>query len=102
MQDYYTYYVYILASKPGGTLYIGITNDIVRRVWEHKTFLHPSCFTAKYNVTRLVHLDTFDNVMTAIQHEKRLKKWKRKWKLDLITQTNPFWHDLSINYQHVA
>jgi putative endonuclease len=69
----FTYYVYILASKPGGTLYVGITNDMARRIWEHKNFIHTNCFTAKYNVTQLVYTEIYDNVMTAILREKKLK-----------------------------
>lgn len=102
MDDYFRYYVYILASKPGGTLYIGITNDIVRRTYEHQTFAHPKSFTARYKVTRLVHVEFFDNVMNAILREKKLKTWNRQWKLNLVTKANPFWHDLSTNWQHVA
>lgn len=102
MPDYFTYYVYILVSRIGGTLYVGITNDIARRVWEHQHFIHPKCFTAKYKVTQLVHIEVSHNVMDAILREKRLKKWNRKWKLELITKTNPYWHDLSTQWQHIA
>ncbi len=102
MADEFRYYVYILASRPGGTLYVGITNDILRRMEEHQKFIHPKCFTARYKVTQLVHIEPYDNVMTAILREKAIKKWQRTWKLNLITHTNPFWHDLSKNGQHIA
>lgn len=102
MDEYFRYYVYILASHPAGTLYVGITNDIVRRMAEHKGYIHPRCFTARYNITQLVHIELYDNVMTAILREKTLKKWRRDWKFNLITQANPHWTDLSTNWQHVA
>lgn len=87
------YYVYILASKRNGTLYIGITSDILKRVWEHKNKAVKG-FTGKYNVTRLVYYECYDDPENAILREKRLKKWKRKWKLELIEKTNPEWNDL--------
>jgi putative endonuclease len=102
MPDYFTYYVYILASRPSGTLYVGITNDIVRRTWEHQNFTHPKCFTARYKITQLMHIEVYDNVMTAILREKKLKKWHREWKFNLITKTNPNWQDLSKEWRHVA
>ena len=86
-------YVYILASERNGTLYIGITNDLIRRVYEHKNNLIEG-FTSKYNVQRLVYYEQFDNIEYAIQREKRLKKWYRKWKLELIEKSNPNWNDL--------
>ena len=88
-----TYYVYILASRRNGTLYIGITNDLVRRVYEHKNDLVPG-FTSKYGVHQLVYHECFEEVDQAIEREKRLKKWKRKWKLELIEKVNPEWKDL--------
>ena len=102
MPDYFTYYVYILASKPSGTLYVGITNNLTRRVWEHQQETNPNSFTARYNVKSLVYVEVFDNVMTAILYEKRIKKWRREWKFNLITTTNPHWINLSTNWQHVA
>ncbi len=86
------YYVYILASERNGTLYIGVTNDIVRRVHEHKNNLVDG-FTSKYSVHRLVYYERFDNVELAIEREKQMKKWKRKWKLELIEKVNPDWND---------
>jgi len=88
-----TYYVYILASKRNGTLYIGVTNDIIRRVYEHKNNLVPG-FTSKYGVHRLVYYERFNDIEYAIQSEKRLKKWNRSWKLELIEKVNPGWKDL--------
>jgi len=88
------YYVYILASKRNGTLYIGVTNDLFRRVEEHKKKLVKG-FTSKYNVNKLVYYEEFDYIEDAIYREKQLKKWRRKWKLDLIEKENPTWHDLS-------
>ena len=83
-----TYYVYILASRRNGTLYIGVTNDLIKRVYEHKNNLIEG-FTSRYNVHRLVYYEQFDNIEYAIQTEKRLKKWRRKWKLELIEKENP-------------
>ncbi len=87
------YYVYILASRRNGTLYIGSTNDLVRRVYEHRNGLIPG-FTSRYGVVRLVHFDMFDEYQYAAQREKRLKKWRRDWKLKLIESENPTWRDL--------
>ena len=88
-----SYYIYIMASRRNGTLYIGITNDIVRRVYEHKNnFI--SGFTSKYSIHNLVYYEQFDNIESAIQREKQLKKWNRKWKIELIERVNPNWKDL--------
>ncbi len=87
------YYVYILASKRNGTLYIGITSDLVKRVYEHKNNLVHE-FTEKYNVHNLVHYETTGDVNGAIAREKQLKKWKRAWKIELIEKKNPKWKDL--------
>lgn len=86
-------FVYILTSKPNGTLYVGVMNDIVRRVCQHRTG-EGSDFVDQYDVTRLVHLERFDDIEHAIRREKQLKAWKRAWKLDLIQEHNPKWHDL--------
>ena len=88
-----TYFVYILASKRNGTLYIGVTNDLVRRVWEHREGLVPG-FTKKYAVKMLVYFEEFTEISSAIQRETSLKRWNRKWKLDLIEKGNPDWFDL--------
>ena len=87
------YCVYLLASRRHGTLYLGVTNDIVRRVYEHKNKLLPG-FTAKYGVDRLVWYETYSDVTEAIRREKKLKKWRRDWKISLIEADNPDWRDL--------
>ena len=89
-----TYYVYILASKRNGTLYIGVTNDLVRRIWEHKQGMVPG-FTGKYGVKLLVYYEIFNDINAAIAREKRLKKYKREWKMNLIQRHNVEWRDLS-------
>jgi putative endonuclease len=94
-----SYWVYILCSKRNGTIYIGVTNDLVRRIYEHKEHLVPG-FTKKYDVTKLVHVEQFSEIQEAIYREKCLKKWKRQWKLNLIEGNNPDWSDLSDNYVH--
>ena len=88
-----SYYVYILASRISGTLYIGVTNDLVRRVGEHKLKIAES-FTKKHEVSRLVYFEVFDQIEHAIQREKRLKKWPRAWKISLVEKQNPDWIDL--------
>ena len=88
-----TYYVYILASKRNGTLYIGVTNNLIRRVYEHKNDLING-FAKKYKVHMLVYYEHTNDINSAIQREKRLKKWKREWKIELIETMNPDWHDL--------
>jgi putative endonuclease len=90
------FYVYILASQRNGTLYIGVTNDIARRIWEHREGLGSS-FTRRYHVKMLVHLETYDSISLAIQRETNLKRWLRRWKLALIEQNNPNWDDLTEN-----
>ena len=87
------YYVYILASKKNGTLYIGITSNLIRRIWEHKNKVVEG-FTSKYNVDKLVYYEIFGDPENAIKREKRLKYYKRKWKIDLIEKSNPEWKDL--------
>lgn len=89
-----TYYVYILTSKRNGTLYIGVTNDLGRRVWEHREGLVAG-FTKTYGVKALVHYEVFEDVAAAIHREARLKKYKRDWKLNLIEERNPDWKDLA-------
>ena len=85
--------VYILASDPNGTLYIGVTSNLVQRLWQHRngTF---SGFTSRYGVHRLVYYEMHGDMEHAIEREKRLKKWERKWKLRLINEANPGWRDL--------
>jgi putative endonuclease len=86
------YHVYILASRPHGTLYVGVTNNLARRIEEHRLGLG-SQFVKQYGVTRLVHVETFDEPEAAIVREKRLKKWNRDWKIRLIEENNPHWAD---------
>lgn len=88
-----SYYVYILASKRNGTLYVGVTNDLIRRVAEHKGSQIEG-FTKKYNVHRLVYFEDTDDIDAALNREKQLKKWKRAWKLRLIERANTEWRDL--------
>jgi putative endonuclease len=88
-----TFYVYILASRRNGTLYVGVTNDLGRRVYEHREGLVPG-FTRAHGVKQLVWYDAFATVDEAIAHEKRLKRWRRSWKLALIETANPGWADL--------
>jgi putative endonuclease len=88
-----SYYVYILASRRNGTLYIGVTNDLVRRVCVHKNDVSRG-FTETYQVHALVHYESFTDVQDALTREKRLKKWKRQWKINLIETKNPDWSDL--------
>ncbi len=87
------YWVYVLASGPGGTLYVGVTNDLVRRVYEHREGLTAG-FTRKYAVKRLVYFEPHESILAAIQREKNIKHWTREWKIDLIVRDNPDWRDL--------
>ena len=87
------FYVYILASKRNGTLYTGVTSDLIKRVWQHKRHLVEG-FTKKYRVKKLVYYEVHDNAESAITREKQIKKWRRKWKLRLIEEKNPQWTDL--------
>jgi putative endonuclease len=91
------YYVYILASQRNGTLYIGLTNDLVRRTWEHKEDFAKG-FTAKYGVHLLAWYEIHDSIEAAITREKQLKKWNREWKLRLIEEKNPGWRDLYLDF----
>jgi len=87
------YYVYILASKKNGTLYIGVTNNLPKRVYEHKNNLIEG-FTRKYNVHNLVYYESYSDTYAAITRKKAIKKWKRAWKTELIEKSNPLWKDL--------
>ena len=89
-----TYYTYILANKRNGTLYVGITSDLEKRIVQHKTKMFEG-FTEKYDVNRLVYFETTDDVGYAIAREKKIKRWNRKWKLELIEKMNPEWEDLA-------
>ena len=87
------YYVYILASKRNGTLYTGVTNDLMRRVYEHRNDFTKG-FTKKYGVHELVYFEQCEDYESGVQREKRIKEWKRKWKIELIEKANPEWNDL--------
>jgi len=92
------HYVYILASKPHGTLYTGATDDLARRVYEHRNDLIEG-FTRKYGVHTLVYYEICENRESANQRERQIKEWKRQWKIDLIEKANPYWEDL---YQQIV
>jgi putative endonuclease len=87
------FWVYMLASKRGGTIYVGVTNDLVRRAYEHRNGLVAG-FTRRYGVKSLVYFEQYDDPATAIQREKNIKHWSRDWKIDLIVASNPEWRDL--------
>ena len=91
------YYVYILCHKKNGVLYIGMTNNLERRMFEHKNKLVEG-FTEKYSLSKLVYFDMYPQVKDAILREKRLKKWKRQWKINLIEEDNPNWNDLAFDW----
>jgi putative endonuclease len=97
MRADYTYYVYILASRRNGTLYIGVTNDLIRRVHEHREGLVPG-FTKRYGVKVLVYYEVHSEIASAIEREKRMKRWRRAWKLQLIEGGNPQWRDLWLDF----
>ena len=88
------YYLYILSNKKNGTLYIGVSNNLERRMFEHKNKLVKG-FSYRYNLDKLVYLEVFQYVEDAIKREKNMKKWKREWKINLIVEDNPLWEDLS-------
>ena len=87
------FYVYIVTNRQYGTLYLGVTNDIARRAWEHRDGIVDG-FTKRYGLKLLVHVEIFDSISEAIHREKRLKTWKRSWKIALIEENNPNWDDL--------
>lgn len=90
------FFAYLLTSKPFGTLYVGSTSDLVRRVWEHKIKAIPG-FTAKYGVDRLVWFEVYETMAAAARRERQIKEWKRAWKIQLIEKDNPHWIDLYPN-----
>jgi putative endonuclease len=94
-----SYYVYLLASGKHGTLYLGVTNDLVRRCYEHRIKAAPG-FTARYGIDKLVWFEIYDDIVTAITREKQLKKWRRDWKIRLIEEQNPDWTDLYPGISH--
>ena len=85
--------IYILTNKPKGSLYIGVTSDLVKRVWQHRQESSTG-FTSKYNIKSLVYYEVFDDMYNAISRDKQLKKWNRKWTIHLIESNNPQWQDL--------
>ena len=85
--------VYLLASRRNGTLYVGVTSDIIKRVWQHKQHLADG-FTSRYGVDRLVWFELHGTMMSAIRREKAMKEWRRAWKIELIERSNPGWEDL--------
>ncbi|MDQ2078349.1 GIY-YIG nuclease family protein [Marinimicrobium sp. ABcell2] len=88
--------IYILASKRNGTLYVGVTSDLIKRIWEHKNDLADG-FTCRYHVHQLVYYELTEDMMAAITREKQLKKWNRSWKIELIERENPEWRDLYLD-----
>lgn len=94
VKNVHEYYVYILTNMPNGTLYIGMTNNLERRILEHKSGSVEG-FTKKYGLKTLIYFEVHQNVNEAILREKQLKKWKRQWKIDLIEKDNPNWSDLT-------
>ena len=89
-------YVYILSNQKRGTLYIGVTNDLIRRIWQHKKKYFKG-FTQKYGIDKLVYYEVFEDEQNAITREKKLKNWHRDWKINLIEKSNPDWNDLYDN-----
>lgn len=94
LKTVHQYYLYILTNKKNGTLYIGVTNNLERRIFEHKNKLIEG-FSKRYNLTELVYFETHQYVSDAIKREKNMKKWKRQWKINLIEEENPMWTDLA-------
>ena len=92
------WYVYIMANKPNGVIYIGVTDNLDERVEEHKLKVYPKSFTARYNCEILVYFEEFENGEKASIREVQFKKWKRDWKIKLIEEMNPSWADLSLNW----
>ena len=87
------FYVYLLASRKQGTLYLGVTNDLIRRVYQHRSKTLPG-FTSRYDIDRLVWYECYDDPIAAITREKEIKKWHRAWKIETIEKDNPDWKDL--------
>lgn len=92
------WYAYIMANRPNGVIYIGVTDNIDERVKEHKLKLYPKAFTARYNCDKLIYFEEFENGEEASIRERQFKKWKRDWKIKLIDEMNPSWSDLSLNW----
>ncbi|MBC8756707.1 GIY-YIG nuclease family protein [Kordia sp. YSTF-M3] len=90
-----TYSVYIITNKPKGVLYIGVTKDLKRRIQQHKNKVHPNTFSARYNLNVLVYFENHEEKENALLREKKMKKWNRDWKIELIEKENPNWEDLA-------
>ncbi len=97
MKKAHIYYVYLLANKRNGTLYIGVTNTLFNRSFQHKLKQDPKSFTAKYKIDKLVYFEEYQYIQEAISREKQLKKWNRQWKVKLIEKENPTWRDLFLD-----
>jgi predicted GIY-YIG superfamily endonuclease len=93
MKKEYSYYVYILASQRNGTLYIGVTNSLFTRTFQHRLKENSKSFTTKYNISKLVYFENYQYINDAIAREKQMKKWERRWKIELIEKENPTWKD---------
>jgi len=91
------YYIYIISNQPNGVLYIGFTKRLKERIYQHKNKVHPATFSAKYNLDKLVYFEKFEIEEKARLREKRMKKWNRNWKIELIEKENPEWKDLYKN-----
>jgi putative endonuclease len=89
-----THYVYIITNKPNGVLYIGVTKDLKRRIRQHKNKVHPTTFSARYNLNILVYFENYESKEKALVRERQMKKWNRDWKVELIEKENPIWEDL--------
>ena len=89
-------YVYFMTNSRNSVLYIGVTSDLIKRVWEHKNKVDKTCFTSKYNCNKLVYYEAFGDIRYAIEREKQLKNWKRDWKNELVNMENPDWLELDI------
>ncbi|MDD7888164.1 GIY-YIG nuclease family protein [Flavivirga sp. 57AJ16] len=89
-----TYYIYIITNKPKGVLYIGFTKRLKERIYQHKNKVHPTTFSARYNLDKLVYFEKFEIEKEAKLREKRMKKWHRDWKIELVEKENPSWKDL--------
>ena len=92
------WYVYIMSNNPQGVIYVGVTDNLLERVKEHKLKIYPNSFTAKYNCDKLIYFEEWEDGFEATVREKQLKKWKRDWKVSLIEDMNPAWMDISLNW----
>lgn len=92
------WYIYIMSNKPQGVIYIGVTDNLLERVKEHKLKIYPNSFTAKYNCDKLIYFEEWEDGFKATIREKQLKKWQREWKINLINDMNPAWMDISLNW----